>query len=134
MNKEFCTYEQSLALRELGFDEICLGMYTIGGLQLFSQRGFAISKGGYTNTDLKTDGVIGAPTYSQAFRWFREEHDLYHVITIADLGKYENGNPNFQCTIYSKDPVLITNRDKYNTYEEAEQACLDKLIEIVKNK
>jgi hypothetical protein len=77
---------------------------------------------------------FGAPLYQQAFRWFREKHSLFHVITIKDLGKYEDGNPDFQCAIYSKDPVLITNMDKYNTYEEAEQACIDKLIEICKNK
>ena len=27
MNKEFITYEQALALKELGFDEPCLGWY-----------------------------------------------------------------------------------------------------------
>lgn len=114
MNKEFVPYEQAVALKELGFDEPCFGYYDEGG-----------------NLYTEMVEVLKAPLYQQAFRWFREKHDLYHVITIADLGKYETGNPDFQCAIYSKDPVLITNMNKYNTYEEAELACLEKLIEII---
>ena len=79
-------------------------------------------------------GAKPAILTSAAFRWFREKYNLYHVITIADLGKYESGNPDFQCAIYSKDPVVITKMDNYKSYEEAELACLDKLIKIVESK
>ena len=73
MNKEFVNYNTALALKELGFDEVCLAMYTIAGLDLFSQRGYAIPKGGYTNTELSQDSVIGAPLYQQAFTWLHEQ-------------------------------------------------------------
>ena len=147
MTREFVKYEQALALKELGFNEKCMASdYYADGKILIEYP-----EDGITNTEhdklteecndefdeIGEDKIeYGAtiPLYQQAFRWFREKHNLYHVITIADLGKYETGNPDFQCAIYSKDPVVITNMDKYKTYEEAEQACLDKLIEIVKNK
>jgi len=112
MEKEFIPYEQALALKELGFDEPCM-----------------------SSRDMNNgEGLIQLPLYQQAFRWFREKYDLYHVITIKDLGKYEEGTPDFQCAIYSNYPVLITNMDKYKTYEEAELACLNKLIELIKTK
>ena len=56
---------------------------------------------------------VPAPLYQQAFRWFREKYDLY--ISIVH---YENG--------YS-----INDLRRFDTYEEAELACLNKLIEIV---
>ena len=114
--EEFVPYELAVKLKELGFDEPCFKVVEGGPIDIFP----------YEKLDV--------PLYQQAFRWFREKHDLYHVITIADLGKYETGNPDFQCAIYSKDPVLITNMNKYNTYEEAELACLNKLIELIKTK
>jgi len=130
MTKEFVPYEQALELKELGFDEPCLGWY----LPEIVEKGNipSVILGAYLTNWTKFGGRLSAPTFSQAFRWFREKYNLNHVITVADFGKYESGNPDFQCAIYSKDPLLITNMYKYNTYEEAELACLRKLIEIVK--
>jgi len=130
MNKEFVNYTQALALKELGFDEPCFSIYYSKD-KSFSWHHHK----DHTNDEPMLDNKefnISAPLYQQAFRWFREKYDLYHVITIKDLGKYEEGTPDFQCAIYSKNPVLITNMDKYKTYEEAELECLKKLIELVK--
>lgn len=118
--KDIVPIQQERELKELGFNFENEHCYLKEKLSLFKVEE------PYDTFDL----IL----FSQAFRWFRDKHNLYHVITIADLGKYEIGNTDFQCAIYSKDPVLITNMDKYNTYEEAKLACLDKLIEIVKNK
>jgi hypothetical protein len=59
---------------------------------------------------------IPAILYQQAFRWFRDKYDLF-----ISIMHYENG--------YS-----INDLRRFDTYEEAELACLKKLIEIVKNK
>ena len=137
MTKEFVPYEPALELKELGFDEPCFGKW-LSSLQsnwkeyeLILEMGMSEEFEDNRNIHL-LEGACSAPLYQQAFRWFREKYNLNHVITVADFGKYESGNPDFQCAIYSKDPLLITNMDKYNTYEEAELACLRKLIEIVK--
>lgn len=124
MEKHFATYNQSLALKELGFDEPCFGLYAPPSKTVFLHHYGLLS----------AKEQILAPLKSQVFEWFREKYNLYHVITIADLGKYETGNPDFQCAIYSKDPVVITNMDKYKTYEEAVLACIDKLIELCHDK
>jgi hypothetical protein len=49
----------------------------------------------------------------------------------ADLGKYEEGNPDFQAGIYTREPVDVESLNTFKTYEEAELACLKKLIEII---
>lgn len=124
MTKEFVTYEQALALKELGFDEPCIGYYYNGKI-CFDSPGVNITG---------PSGEQPLPLYQQAFRWFREKHDFYLVITLGDLGKYETGAPDFQCAFYSKNPVNIRPLGKYDTYEEAELECLKQLIKIVKEK
>ena len=56
---------------------------------------------------------------SLVFRWFREKHNL-----ITQIQKYENDY--IAC--------LGIKVEWCETYEEAELACLKKLIEIAKNK
>jgi hypothetical protein len=123
--KEFVPYEQSLALKELGFDEPCFGFYN---------NAEAIP---YIKQDLTDElkliytGDFEAPLYQQAFRWFREKYNLDKVIypTLGSEGNYYiNIFKN-----YNSDNSLYWNCS-YETLEEAELGCLRKLIEIVKNK
>ena len=110
MEKEFIPYEQALALKELGFNEDCFTYWeTINDLGRFCDTG------GYTNEKEYTY-LCSAPLYSQAFRWFREKHNVYCNIRVGTRRwKFEQWG------------------DSYSTYEEAELACLKKLIEIVKS-
>jgi hypothetical protein len=61
------------------------------------------------------------PLYQQAFRWFREKHNL--DVTIQHGKKYV-------AVVYSQ--LVNKSIDEYSTYPEAELSCLKKLIEIVK--
>ncbi len=87
MEKEFCTYEQALALKELGFDEKSLAYWfnetplnPEGQCLVYYQKP-------YDNTKI-TNGVIReyswAPLYQQAFRWFREKYDLQYWLGIIN--------------------------------------------------
>jgi hypothetical protein len=66
-------------------------------------------------------GLIQLPLYQQAFRWFREKY------SDLDFGvsKIHNGTNNYHYHIN------LTWEFFEGTYEEAELACLTKLIEIV---
>jgi hypothetical protein len=74
-----------------------------------------------------------APLYQQAFRWFREKklHNTFPSViqtrSWATLYRIVEWHP-------SNDSTSIIESGYYNTYEEAELACLNKLIEIVKTK
>jgi hypothetical protein len=126
MEKEFIPYEQALELKELGFDEPCLGWY----LPEIVDKGNipSVILGSYLTKWNKFGDRLSAPLYSQCFRWFREKYklrsaviphwltDTYMFIIEGKLSLDDNNN-------------IIP----YNTYEEAELECLKKLIEIVKN-
>ena len=108
MKKEFIPYEQALALKELGFDGLCFGWYNQRQTFLwFDQDNF---------WDDMDEAECIAPLYQQAFRWFRKEHGLRHFI------EYDNGH--YNAVVQS---FLVYHCD---THEEAELACLKKLIEL----
>ena len=123
---EFIPYEQALELRQLGFDNLPLYYYnSFGYLTPFISFVSNVTP----NNQSLFEGVCYAPLYQQAFRWFREKYELiFHIECDYNsfLG-YKDG----YIPIYSLYPYI---HDCYKTYEEAELACLNKLIEIVKNK
>jgi hypothetical protein len=122
MNTEFIPYEQALELKELGFNEPCFGLYAPPSKTIFLHHFGLLSA---------KEQILG-PLYQQAFRWFRENHNLNCYIDRggvkgiynAFVGGSEHG------FLYGNN----SNSPSEFTYEEAELACLNKLIEIVKNK
>ena len=122
MEKEFIPYELALALKELGFDEPCLAFYNKENKLTIT----GISKVRYS-PKLRT------PTFSQAFRWFREK---YHIIGEV---KFKGGKTTktawYDYVIYSEIDWNDENpNEQWKKHEEAELECLKKLIEIVKGK
>jgi hypothetical protein len=127
MNKEFIPYEQALALKELGFDEPCFGAFIGKEFKFFD---FSNDLNGYVNDK---NLIIGAPLYQQAFRWFREKHKLYHTINM--FGDWDK--PQYSYLVSGRtmnNPAHMWHFEDKDSHEEAELACLIKLIEIVKNK
>ena len=126
MKKEFIPYEQALALKELGFDEPCFGMYCEGVFyKLYPNMGNDIPNDIYREVD--------APLYQQAFRWFRENYNLFSFITTIDVYNQEYDSYSFKFCFWLKDVENIT-MPVCETYEEAELSCLKQLIEMVKLK
>lgn len=127
MEKEFIPYKQALALKELGFDEPCLGCY-------YKDKTFAYHP--------DSDVFANAPTFSQAFRWFREKYNISHSIDwmTRSLKLYSGYYVHFRGinnTKINQDNYIVLNDELplegyrvYETYEEAELECLKKLIEI----
>jgi hypothetical protein len=133
MKNEFIPYEQALELKELGFDEPCMAFYEPGNEEVqivgVEQR--------YNDPKLLRLKDFCAPLYQQAFRWFREKYNLNGIL---------NHYPNTKLWDFSVHDLTWSGKEfiehvkkedrsvKYSTYEEAELACLKKLIEIAKNK
>jgi hypothetical protein len=142
MEKEFIPYEMALRMKQLGYDGSCFAMWSGFDEQNFSvtdmvrlySSGFRIN--GTQSSKFYVNDFnslrVAAPTYSQAFRWFREKYELHSCIHsdytwnisggIWDLNEYKGSRYDWD---YS---------NNYSTYEEAELSCLEKLIEIVKEK
>jgi hypothetical protein len=121
MNKEFTPYEEALALKELGFNEPCLGCFENDEEDSF----YLFEKGFIENTNDYYDEEVCAPLYQQAFRWFREKYQLHNGI-YPYYDEYEFQIKDFRL------PTNIPINGGLMKYEEAELACLKKLIEIVK--
>jgi hypothetical protein len=115
MEREFIQYAEALSLKELGFDEPCLGNYRLPTNRL-------ITEWEIRNTPEHALG-ISTPLYQQAFRWFREKYGLHHNIVYLKFKK--------QYLTETEGTAIYFDETEY---EEAELACLKKLIEIVKEK
>jgi hypothetical protein len=120
LEKEFVPYEEALALKELGFDEPCFAFYDESLYFPNNENQY----GTFCNQKLDASSC-SAPTFSQAFRWFRENHSLFPYVEYLLEEK-------FDYVIVSKmyDKPVDYLDGKFDTYEEAELACLKKLIEI----
>jgi hypothetical protein len=129
MEKEFIPYEQALELKELGFDEPCFGIWVerrnkLDVIYVAKQEDAWMAE--------QNDGIL-APLYQQAFRWFREKHRLYHVINM--FGDWDK--PQYSYIVSGKtmgNPAHMWYYEDVDSYEEAELACLNKLIELIKTK
>ena len=119
MENEFIPYPLALRLKAIGFDEPCLAYFDAE--KLFKFPGTTMCNRNFL--DLLT---VTAPLYQQAFRWMREKHGVYSSIFFEDDTKY----------YYQFNDIdgIVTLNTGHKTYEEAEQACLDKLIVICKAK
>jgi hypothetical protein len=135
---EFIPYAEALALKELGFDEPCFGWFRSTLIPsnfteyiLETEFGMNESPSDWVNTNF-LDKACSAPLYQQAFRFFREKYGLYYLIKVF---KDDNEELIFDYVILEDSPETESYDDEpYTTYEEAELACLIKLIEIVKKK
>ena len=152
MNNLFVPYEQALHLKELGFNEPCMFPYHRNNTDYVDSTHVALAN--YN----ATEKLVSAVLYQQAFDWFRKQ--VFPQIVINEKGDYVQGMLSLLPLVYHNTYVIhlikastshtIDNfsgaqipsyqtAHKFNgnavpTYEEAQLACLKKLIEIVKGK
>ena len=113
MEKEFVSYKQALSLKELGYDEGCCGYF-----------GHKTSKLYECNfRDIIAKGITKAPLWQQVFYWFREKYEYCSYIKEARKETYR-----FYIEKFDK---KFFNSEVYNTHQEAQTECLNKLIEVV---
>jgi hypothetical protein len=126
MENEFVTYEIALRMKQLGFDEPCFGYYSFKG-ELTETKVF--------RQDHYTNQSALAPLFQQAFRWFREKYTMFPKIQVylgEDIDRFKGEFAHFWEIDFLNS---YCEGDKpFKTYEEAELACLTKLIEIVEEK
>ena len=126
MEKHFVTYEQSLALKELGFDEPCMGKYDTKQ----SDEWVINIYSGHLNTQFgdKNNACI-APLRSQVFEFFRG----YRLTVVIEdyLDDYEVKIVEWTL---SDDRITHEFPNRFDSWGDAESAAIDKLIELVKKK
>jgi hypothetical protein len=139
IENEFIPYEQALAFKELGFDEPCLAFFWNTG-KFYTTVEYPHSIEYHKQNQLGDYNYdsTSAPTYSQAFRWFRKEYKLHSHISLGISDEQDRSGLEYDEYIYVIEGLNGLDYDNYGeslfykTPEEAELACLRKLIEIVK--
>jgi hypothetical protein len=128
INKDFTQPTEAFELKQLGFDEPCFKFYIETGELIpasYSKEGTIYP----SNSDLLPEWTA-SPTYSQAFRWFREKYGLSGWINESFIGDSRQGVISIKSEIGLK--YYQTTTKLFDTYEEAELECLKELIKIVK--
>lgn len=154
MEREFVPFEIAKKLRALGFDESCCAFYEeervvtkpemVDDKDQYRLSGWRTCK----NSEVPTH-YFAAATFSQAFGWFREKYQLEGE--ISKRYRWSANSPNPEETFYQWGIFDFTKgRKNYiiwlsgydadkgekacTSHEEAELACLTKLIEIIESK
>lgn len=128
MENQFVTYEQSLTLKELGYNK-----YSWFGMVCSLYE--ADSKHTFYANGVGDETYISAPLKSQAFEFFREKYGLHSFVDIYPTKQEPN-----RCWFMIRyiDRSIEEEEDYmsgwFSCQDKAEIYCLDKLIEIVKNK
>lgn len=120
LTKEFIPYNEAKELKELGFNEPCLAQYRK------YETGKADLDIGFSKNEIimqfhKLSKFCSAPTWRQAFKFFREKYKLSGTPTHQS---YEIYNLISEECINEVYPI--------DTHEEAELSCLKRLIEIAR--
>ena len=131
MEKEFVPYELAVKLKVLGFNEPCFGRWWFRADMHKLKGVLEIIRSNYFELP---EHCILAPTFSQAFRWFRERYSLYSHIRESYAFDNTLGFVSQINGSYVNHGIVDKPINRFETYEEAELACLTKLIEIVESK
>jgi hypothetical protein len=129
MKNEFVTYELALRMKALDYDEPCFAYFLNSILQYPAwEKDYSyFNEMSDINSNFKKYVHVLAPTWQSAFRWFRKEHNLKSFIQPIpdDVDTY----------MFAYGTNVIEHDDlDYLTHEEAETACLEKLLEIVEQR
>lgn len=153
LEKLFVPYKESLKLKELGFNESCLAGFfhyvsdnPEKARQLLTPKDSIFGENYLFKNSIDFVNIpsiainhqpicnknCAALLYSQAFKFFKDKYNLdsfiKHLYNSTVKVGYYFGIDKYKGMEYSSDLDSW-----YETYEEAELACLKKLIELSKN-
>ena len=126
---QYVTFEQAKKLKEIGFDYEVTHFYVKEDInkKLFAFWNHATmcinSEKNYNHKDYK--GYISSPTVALALKWFRDEKNQIGYVSVRYAGN--NTLKGFVGYINIGEIYVLA-----DTYEAAESALLDKLLDILK--
>jgi hypothetical protein len=125
--KDIVSFNQALELCSIYFKSPTFCMYEIETRQLclchLDEEGLYIP-----------DKDLPAPTKSQVFTWFRKNYNLHAVIIPTITMYWTFKTMTVVEGMVEVPPYNHVDAIDYPTYEQAMDACIDKLIELVKRR
>lgn len=126
MGKEFIPYELAVKLKELGFDEPSIA--TINNIQAIHVKGTRRLPSGSMCTE-----EVKAPLWQQAFDFLLKKYNLYGVLIPTVTMHWTFKTMTVVECIVEVPPYKKVDGNDYSSVEEARQACLEKLIQLVED-
>lgn len=154
MEKQFVTYSIALKLKELGFDEPCLGFFThLGEIRRYTNLvgdsiGCVNQFQNVKNSDISLgENWCSSPLWQEVMDWFREKHDIHMSVNplynpkkfntlmysydISYKENYYGGlDDNLDAWIGLSDDGI--NYHICTSYEEAREQAILKAIELIR--
>ena len=122
MKEQFCNYEISLKLKELGFNEYCLTSYKP------DKTLFKI----WYNESVEGKTICSAPLYQQIIDWFREEYKLHlSIYRLNDNWVWQIFDIERNCYITE---MTVRFSEIKRSYEECRDQIILRAIELCQNK
>jgi len=125
--EDYVTYQQALALKEIGFQEPCYRYKdNIGG--------YFNEKGSFNWNMTNDNNFISIPLKYQVFKWFRKHYQLHSRVSQW-CGERFYSYIEDMCFPRRYDQLPSTSMKLFNespTHEEAEGFIIDRLIELAK--
>jgi hypothetical protein len=118
--KDFVPFDLALDLKKLEFHEPCFYVKKILNPEFF------YTPSDYDDYPEQKEKEVLIPTYSQAFRWFRENHNIHSYIEWFDDGKFD-----YTLTSAKFEEEVCYDDGPFDTEQEAQNACLKRLINEV---
>jgi hypothetical protein len=117
MKNEFITHEQSVKLKLLSFNDPCIGWMADWNKEVhLCEHEPSHHHKSSCNAILK----------QQFFRWFRENHSIDSWV----IPYYYMDNKKYYYVI-SDSKKDLSDSNEFNSFEEAENACINKLIDLI---
>jgi hypothetical protein len=144
LKEQFIPCSLAFALKEVGFDEECFSAYrNYDGEESL----IALNKWGNSKDFSLDEFQCAAPLFRQAFEWFREKgyfgscHQSYRDEETCVIEGYyaaifwiTKENKSWSIAIPKDYGMLEDPNELFKTFREAEIACVERLIELIKPK
>ena len=114
MKEQFATYEISIKLKELGFDEPCLGRFDICNTEelkeMYEVKYFFTPINNYFNSECKT---INAPLWQQVQSFLDSKGVIIGIIFVDNVFKYTLNIENYVSDEFKDRMSAIKNATEY---------------------
>ncbi len=124
--KDYCDYETSVSLKELGYDELCEGYYHLTDDEDYNQLSFEWCCGRDFQNSLNR-WRVGAPLLYEAQKWLREEKNIIVEVFVDD----DSDTP-ITYNIYKDGDCVCHHHGKYWSVKEWSEVFLEGIKEAVK--
>ena len=123
-DKDYCDYETSVALKELGYDGYCAAYYHLFDDEDDARNSFEYAYG-FDFQNSNNIYRVGAPLLYQAQKWLREEKDF---IVLVDHILTEDGDWCYNITHLGRSAKV------FKSYEEALSEGVKCAVKLLKEK